>query len=89
MVAGVISLNIDGHIVLCLILWSVSGYIEGHSVLEMSLLDSPNSCYRTSGLPINWGPKGTTLIPQLLTLLLLSALSKRYLNLHIVSTVSI
>ena len=91
MVAGVISLNIDGHIVLCLILWSVSGYIEGHSVLEMSLLDSPQLLLQDIWSAYKLGTKGNHPYSTTFNIAtaIYSAQSKSYLFQHIVSTVSI
>ena len=38
--------------------WSVSGYIEGHSVLEMSLLDSPQLLLEDIWSAYKLGTKG-------------------------------
>ena len=72
--------------------WSVSGYIEGHSVLEMSLLDSPQLLLQDIWSAYKLGTKGnhpysTTF--NIATDYLFCTISKSYLFQHIVSTVSI
>ena len=72
--------------------WSVSGYIEGHSVLEMSLLDSPQLLLQDIWSAYKLGTKGnhpysTTF--NIATAIYSALYCKSYLFQHIVSTVSI
>ena len=71
--------------------WSVSGYIEGHSVLEMSLLDSPQLLLQDIWSAYKLGTKGNHPYSTTFNIAtaIYSALSKSYLNQHIVSTVPI